>query len=184
MAAVRENLGVTDQALLTEVYLNLSQQVHPLVLGQIFRTLSQIRSLAGKLLENQVQEEDKRKEIINFLCSDSGSHDYTINRREAQKMGLNIEKPTSHLYSMLKILYESINDELMLQKPYNIVDSIGLKQELSYVIPRCLIESADAGSHQFISKGVLRNVVTHNDGVQQHMQVQDHREFEGWEKVA
>jgi hypothetical protein len=30
----------------------------------------------------------KVKQIIDFLCADSGSHDYTMNRREAAELGL------------------------------------------------------------------------------------------------
>ena len=41
--------------------------------------------MAEKLLQNQVTDPEKMKKIIDFLCSESGSHDYTINRREVQE---------------------------------------------------------------------------------------------------
>ncbi len=62
--------------------------------------------LANRLLANQITEPGKIKNIVNFLCSDSGSHDYTINRREAKnELGLMIEKPDNALYVLIKSIY-------------------------------------------------------------------------------
>ena len=80
--AARDDFGIKSEAALTTVLSGLSQQIHPLVLGEIFRSRAQIRFLAGKLIRQQVSDPDKIKSIIDFLCGDSGSHDYTINRRE------------------------------------------------------------------------------------------------------
>lgn len=92
----KEDLGIKDQQALANVLIDLSNKVHPLVLGEIFRQRSQIRSLAQKLLNTQVTDSSKLEQIIAFLCSESGSHDYAITRREAAEMGLNIEKPTKN----------------------------------------------------------------------------------------
>ena len=75
----------TDMA---QVLMNLSEKVHPLVLGSIFRSRSQIQTLARELLKTQVKDAAKTKRIIDFLCSESGSHDYTINRQEAKQSRL------------------------------------------------------------------------------------------------
>jgi hypothetical protein len=79
-----KELDIKEGQNLTQIFTFLSQQVHPLVLGQIYRSRTQIQYLAQRLLAHQVSEEKKVKSIISFLCSDSGSHDYTINRREAR----------------------------------------------------------------------------------------------------
>jgi Serine dehydrogenase proteinase len=93
--AVRQDLGVKNQVALANVMMDLSNKVHPLVLGEIFRSRAQIRFLANKLIGRQVKDPRKVKQIIDFLCADSGSHDYTMNRREAHELGLRIEKPTN-----------------------------------------------------------------------------------------
>jgi ClpP class serine protease len=99
-------LGINDQAALAQILDNLSNKVNPMVLGQVQRTRAQIQMLAKKLLAHQNIDETKHDEIINFLCKESGSHDYTIYRREAKgELGLNIEKPDDKLYSIINAIY-------------------------------------------------------------------------------
>src|SRR5579883_2031384 len=94
----KDELGIKDDRAMADVLTNLAEKVHPLVLGAINRSRKQIQFLAGKLLKNQVKNEASRKKIIDFLCSESGSHDYTIDRREAKQMGLQVEHPSQALY--------------------------------------------------------------------------------------
>ena len=91
----KEELMIKDDLALSNILIKLSDYVHPLVLGQVYRSRAQIQMLAEKLLQNQVTNKEITKKIIAFLCSESGSHDYTINRREAvNDLGLRILKPT------------------------------------------------------------------------------------------
>ena len=73
--AARDELKIGGEEALTSILLNLTSHIHPLVLGEIFRSQAQIRFLAEKLLPRQVNDNEKIKSIINFLCADSGSHD-------------------------------------------------------------------------------------------------------------
>lgn len=77
-----EEVKITDQAQKAEIFLKLASAIHPLVLGHAFRARSQIQALARKLLHGRM-DEARIDKIIAFLCSDSGSHDYPIHRREA-----------------------------------------------------------------------------------------------------
>lgn len=63
----------------------MSESIHPLVIGEAYRSKDQIKMIAGKLLKPQIKNEEYINQIISFLCSESGGHDYTINRREAEK---------------------------------------------------------------------------------------------------
>lgn len=101
----KSEVGINGEEGLTRVLVDLAQKVHPLVLGQIFRTRSQIQYLARELLNYQTKDKKKQDKIINFLTSESGSHDYTINRREAAKLGLAVEKPGNDLYKIIKKFY-------------------------------------------------------------------------------
>ena len=116
--AARDELGIKGEQALTSVLLNLTGHIHPLVLGEIFRSQMQIRFLAEKLLPRQVSDSNKIKSIIDFLCADSGSHDYTIDRREAAGLGLNVEKPSDTLYKLLRNIHLSYVEELKLLEPY------------------------------------------------------------------
>lgn len=117
--------------------------------------------------------------IISFLCSESGSHDYTIYRKEAKdELGLNIDKPDDELYGVIKSIYQNIEQELELRNPYN--PNILLAQShpnpCQYTMRRALIESINGCTDIFISEGTLSKVALPN-GVQG---IQDNRTFDGW----
>lgn len=141
-----------------QILLSLSQQVHPLVLGDVFRAKSQIRMLAKRLVSNQVQDEKQSEKILDFMCSESGSHDYTINRREAHEdLGLNITKPTQEQYETIKSLYDDLSGELQLPNQFNLKSFMGGDTVKDYIFRRGLIESVAFGSHAFVSEGQFVN---------------------------
>ncbi len=183
--AVREELKINNEQELTSVLINLTNHIHPLVLGEIFRSKAQIRFLAEKLLPRQVKDSEKIKSIIDFLCADSGSHDYTINRREAADLGLKIEKPSDDLYQLLRNIHLSYLEELKLLEPYTPQAYLGnaaLNKDVSYKITRALVEGTVGGCYGFVSEGSLKRVeVQTNNGPQEG--VNDNRKFEGWRKV-
>jgi len=99
----KNELGINGDNDLTKILLTLTDKVHPLVLGEVYRAQSQIKMLAKRLITFQTTDEQKIEKIVSFLCSESGSHDYTINRREARdSLGLQIEKPNDELYGIIK----------------------------------------------------------------------------------
>lgn len=171
-----------------QALLDLSNKVHPLVLGQIFRSRQQIRDLAKKLLTKHTEDSQKRSRIIDFLCSDSGSHDYTINRREARTLGLNIENCTNTLYQTLRKLRDSYSTQMELRVPFDINAFVNPQDKKSYEFTRAIIESAEFGAHRFVSRGHVEPVTMDQrqpDGsIVTQMAMHDHREFEGWEKCT
>lgn len=184
--AATKDFKITDQNVLGSILIDLSNKVHPLVLGQIFRTRSQIRFLAAKLIKRQVSDQKKIKEIINFLCAESGSHDYTINRREASELGLNIEKPDDDLYDKLSKFHQSYVVEFDLLSPFDPYSMVPLNSSTDYRFPRAAIESIAVGSHQFVSEGTLARTsvaVPGPGGVVSQEVLNDSRKFEGWRKV-
>lgn len=180
--------GATSEQL-TQLLMDLSNKVHPLVLGQIFRSREQIRFLAKKLLVRQVQNPEQSEKIIDFLCAESGSHDYTINRREAKELGLQVETPSGELYSILKDLHTSYVTELKLLEPYDPFSMLGQDPAVDYALPRAIIESVPIGSHRFVSEGTISKVqaplMPAMPGMPQQQPFQqdaihDNRRFEGW----
>ena len=183
--AAREELDIKGEESLTSVLLNLTNHIHPLVLGEIFRSQAQIRFLAGKLLSGQVGDEDKIKSIIDFLCADSGSHDYTINRREAAELGLKIEKPSDRFYRLLRKVHLSYTEELQMLEPYTAQTVLGgaaIGVPISFSITRALVEGSVGGCYGFVSEGTLTRVqVQTSNGPQEG--IRDDRTFEGWRKL-
>ena len=185
LAAAREELNIYDPNALTSILTGLAEQIHPLVLGEIFRSRTQIRFLARKLLTVQVQDEGKVDKIIDFLCADSGSHDYTINRREAADLGLNVDKPSEELYQLLRAVHVDYVDELQMRVPYTPQSQlIGLDigPGRQYSIPRALVEGCAGGSYGFVSEGSIAKVQVNTPNGQQEG-VRDERTFEGWRKL-
>lgn len=163
----KNELSIHDDNALANIFVRLSNSVHPLVLGQVYRSKSQIQMLAQKLLKNQVTDPDKIKKIIDFLCSESGSHDYTINRREAETdLGLKIRKPTDKQYNIIKAIYDDINEELCFTQPFS-KDKI----DGQFMVRRCLLESIVGGSDYYSTEGQ----VIHVQNTIQYRQI-----FDGW----
>jgi Periplasmic serine proteases (ClpP class) len=178
LALATDELKISDQESLAQLLLSLSEKVHPLVLGKVYRSKSQIQMLASKLLSHQIEDPEKITKIVNFLCSDSGSHDYTISRREAEnELGLNIEKPGQELYALIKEIYEDIKEELKLGEPFVPETFLGQSQEADYSLPRVLVEAKDSCSYQFRTSGTVRIV-----NVAGQLSIQHNPTSEGWGK--
>ncbi len=177
---VKEELGVKDEKSLARIIITLSEKVHPLVLGEVYRSISQIKMLAKRLLANQITEPEKIDKIVNFLCSDSGSHDYTINRREAKnELCLEICKPDDGLYAIIKNIYDDIQKELCLTEAYDPNSMLGGNQAAAYSFKRSLVESCNGGSNYFSSEGQFVRVnIQGPSGAQPG--IHDNRTFEGW----
>ena len=116
------------------------------------------------------------KSIVAFLCRDSGSHDYTISRTEAKKLGLHVESPNQEAYNELKSWFNNIVEELELKNPYNPSKVLGADGVKNYSFKRGLIESVDYGQDAFISEGTLMKQVMNNNQVC----ISNDLIYEGW----
>ncbi len=182
--AAKDDLQVKDPNVLASILIDLSNKIHPLVLGEIFRSRAQIRYLADKLIRRQVTDEVKIKSIIDFLCADSGSHDYTINRREAAEMGLSVEKPSIEFYKTLRQVHASYTEQMKLLEQFSPQTVLGTNPASAYSAIRGLLESTSGGCYAFVSEGTMTKsmVALPPSGVMQEA-ITDSRTFEGWRKL-
>jgi predicted transcriptional regulator len=171
---------VKEDAAIAAVWTHLADKLHPTVLGDIFRIGEQIRQLASELIKAQVEDHDKQQEIIQLLCSDSGSHDYTINRRKADAIGLKVEKPSAELYQKLSSLMDYYHQDLRTLEPYTLQGLLAPGAPSSnYSLIRGFIESKDK-CYGFVSEG---EVIAQQQQAGQSAPAQtlvDNRTFEGW----
>lgn len=129
---------------------------------------------------------EKEDEIIKFLCSESGSHDYSIHRNEAvEHLGLHVEKPNMELYEIIKAVYDDISTELEFENPYDPNILLNLQNPFHYRFRRGLIESLYNGTDVYISEGDLsKTKIGGGMGpmgpIPVQNQLQDNRIFEGW----
>jgi hypothetical protein len=138
----KKDLNINDEANLASLLNHMSDKIHPLVLGAVFRSKSQIQMLARKLIKAQVTDEANIDKVISFLCSESGSHDYTIHRREARNgLGLNIEKPDDKLYALVKRVYDDIVQELCLDTKFDVGNVLGGRPQATYSCRRAACQA-------------------------------------------
>lgn len=177
----KDEIGIKEDANIKDVLIKLADMVHPLVLGQVYRTRTQIQMLARKLINHQVKKPEDVDKIISFLCSDSGSHDYTINRREAHNdLGLNVTNPDAETYVIIKRIYDNISNELELNTPYDPKGLLAVNPSVDYTFRRCLIESILGGTHVFVSQGTLVKTQIQVPNAPPQTTLEDKRTFEGW----
>lgn len=177
MEMAKNDFNITDQSLLKEIFLKLSDSIHPLSLGEVYKTKAQIKMLAEKLLGYHEIDNKNIQKVVSFLCSESGSHDYTINRNEALELGLNIEKPDDELYEVIKNIYLDIENEMELSNPFNINTLYSINGNSPYNLRRALIESVDGGTDVFVTSGNITGALIPNLN---QLIVTDNKTFEGW----
>lgn len=173
----KEDFGVKNGTELKDIYLKLTDHIHPLSLGNVYKSKAQIKMLAEKLLKYHKIDPENIPKVISFLCSDSGSHDYTIYRKEAKEdLGLNIEKPSNELYSVIKSIYQDIENEMELRSPFDQNVLVATKSPCPYSMRRALIESIDGGVDVFMSEGTL----TRHPLPSGLIGIENNRTFQGW----
>lgn len=181
----KQELKITNQKDLTTIFNSLAEKVHPVVIGNVFRSRSQIQMLAKKLLTQNIKDKKKINKIISFLCSDSGSHDYPIYRREARdELGLNIETPSEKFYTKIKAVYDDIHNELELTNRFDPNVLIGNQNTVNYSFRRGLIESIYGGTDVFVSEGTITKkqvpITQPRMPPITRIAIEDQRKFEGW----
>ena len=176
----RKELGIKDQTQLMALMTKFTDHVHPLSLGKVYRARMQIQQLAEKLLSwHWIGSAQKKARLISVLCTESGSHDYTINSTEAKdKLGLPVKTASNDLARLIYKIYVDIREELQLLNPFDPVVLLGVNQQVSYSCKQALVESATGGSHCFVKEGIVtKNGSSTQEGSHQP---QNHVTFHGW----
>lgn len=101
-------------------YKALYEYIHPLVFGAVDRASSLSLQICSEILRYHHKDEEKIKFISEKLNSGYPSHDYPILLREAQNIGLNVEKMDERLGEILDTLSELYAE--MGQKTYTDYD--------------------------------------------------------------
>lgn len=176
----KKELNISSSKDLIQAFIKMSETLNPLLMGDVYRRQGQIKMIAKKLLINQNCSRRIRNKIVNFLCSDSGSHDYSISFKEAQQLGLKVELVDDKLNSLINDWYSIIDKELLLNTPFNPGIELAQLNEKSYEYIRVILDSITYGREQYVSKGIIQKVVLPTGFP--NLQINDNRYFEGWEK--
>ena len=85
-------------------YKSLYNYIHPLVFGAVDRASSLSLKICCELLRYHMNDEAKIQNISEHLNSDYPAHDYPILFREAEEIGLHVQKMDNELNEMLQEL--------------------------------------------------------------------------------
>jgi ClpP class serine protease len=154
-----KNQGIKDEAQLTQVFLSLTSHVHPLALGNVQRSHSQIRQLARNLLELHMGEGENEKinKIVTTLTEKLYTHAHMIGRREAAQIGLKVTAASLALDRAMWSLFDAYVEDLDMFDPFNPDAILGGAESRPILIERAFIESADH-TDVFISEGSVRRL--------------------------
>ncbi len=117
---LEEDWSVNSEEMTAEIFKVLAEKVHPLALGDVYRSRQQIERLAHQLLASHRRDKKQIQAIVRTLTRGLGSHDYPISRTEARKlMGGQIAGEDAELEGLVWDLYEDFRKELQLGVPHN-----------------------------------------------------------------
>lgn len=155
----KNELGIKDEDLLTRLYDRISQNVHPLVLGAVYRSREQIGFLAQMLLERHLGDGEKIKNIIEILTRGRFSHDYVIGRKEAKEiLQLPIVDVPAELDAAIVNLYSEYDKLLQLSLPYHPEQILNGETKAKASLIRGIVETKDL-THVFRTVQEVKKVV-------------------------
>ena len=158
----KDVIGLKTDETLIKVFTNLTEHIHPLAVGSIFRSHALIRTVAKELLLMHMNYNDEYKinEIVNILTEKLQSHSYMITRREAKNIiKLPIKNCSNELEKKLWNLYETYEKDFSFNTPFSpdeAADSLG-----NFSVCSGIIESDDI-SYGYIFDGAIHNMGENN----------------------
>lgn len=125
IALVKEDAGIQHEDQLVQAFNLLADKVHPLALGNVKRSLSQSRMMAGKLLNlhmNSATHQHQMEQIVDNLTSKLFYHGHPINRIEAkEQIGLEtVQNPSAAVEKAMWNLYLEYEKELRTTTPFDV----------------------------------------------------------------
>jgi len=149
----KEKAGLSEEKNI-DVFRILTNQIHPLALGNIERGYGLIRELAPKLLRLHMKNKEKIQTIIELLA-ERKIHGYVICRDEARKeLKLPILYPPATLERNMWSLYEAYEKDLQLREPFDPRVVLGSQQSTTFSVEAAYIESV-AHLDAFVFEGTI-----------------------------
>lgn len=118
---IKEDLGIRGESELVQAFRTLTEQLHPLALGNVKRFYAQARMMARKLLALHMDEKTEHSainEIADNLTSKLYFHGHPINRTEAVSLGLKVKAASEDIERLLWEIYSDFSDEFQLDEEF------------------------------------------------------------------
>jgi Serine dehydrogenase proteinase len=113
--------GAEEEEHVAAAFKRLAEAVHPLALGNVQRSIDQIRQLAQKMirLHSPDRPDEEVEELVRQLTTALYSHFHLISRREAKEIGLAVDDPEPPLEDLLLAYYEELKEDLKLLERFD-----------------------------------------------------------------
>jgi Serine dehydrogenase proteinase len=150
--------GVKRDEDLAAAFQRLADSVHPLALGNVHRSIEQIRQLAEKLIRLHSPDDDKDDvaERIRRLTTAFYTHSHLINRQEATELGLPVENAATELEPLMLDYYAQLVVDLELRSKFDpaaILSQAG-QQAQTVSLERAYIETVSTADI-YVTEGAI-----------------------------
>lgn len=165
----KNEFKLKEEASMIRVLESLASKIHPIALGNVQRSRTQIQMLATKLLASRkaAGSEAQVKKVVQVVTRELGSHDYIISRREARdELGLPVTFPSAEVENRMWRLFKSYEREMQLTTPYNQEALLGPLPQATIVFRRAFVESAPLTSIYETERNVSRVQMMTPQGIQ------------------
>jgi len=110
-----------EPGLRDDAFRKLADSVHPLALGNVQRSINQIRQLAKKMLalHAKPKQAEKTDDLVNALTTQLYSHQHLVNRREAAEVGLHVTNASDKTEALLLQYYDQLSEDLKLREKFD-----------------------------------------------------------------
>jgi hypothetical protein len=181
----RKEIGLKGEKSLVEVLKSLSDKVHPLALGAVYRAREQSSTLAKRLLSIHTKDDQTRiNKIVKLLTQELPTHNYLIGRSEAQDIGLKIIEPNDKIEKLMWSLYKEYENWLKITSPVSVELDLDNKDTKNIRYERAAIESIDDTvllQHIFVTdKFVFKTTGKHPNSDKPIEQILERILYQGW----
>lgn len=113
--------GVKRDEDMATAFQRLADPVHPLALGNVHRSIEQIRQLATKLIDLHPADDDQEAvtERIRRLTTAFYTHSHLINRQEAKELGLPVDDAAGKVEALMLDYYGQLVTDLELRSKFD-----------------------------------------------------------------
>lgn len=122
LSFVREEGGITEQEYLKGALEKLCEAVEPPALGFAKRSSSLSVSMGEKMLQMHITDAEKKAQAHSIaikLNKSFFSHGHSLNRKDAEEIGLNIKTPDIELEKLMWNIHEDFEKELQTRIPFD-----------------------------------------------------------------
>ena len=157
----KKEIGLKTQESMTSVLKILSDKVHPLALGAVYRAREQTSSLARRLMLTHSNDRPKINKITSRLTKELPTHNYLIGRSEAASIKLEVTEPSKEVDHLMWQLYKEYENWLQLTSPFSAELDLGTDQRKRVRYERAAVESVSDDTiyqHVFVTDNELVRV--------------------------